>query len=84
MGSCNSGGKGGSSALKNKIAGLEVDLKYANMMVNKYGNVKYGGTSKTREMFHVWNEERRKIQNELLKLYERVPRPKSNKKWGEE
>ena len=60
MGSCKSGSK-----QKSVVAGLKIDLDYALMKAKEYGNVKYGGTKKTQEMFRLWNDEVRRLQKQL-------------------
>ena len=35
------------------------------MKAKEYGNVKYGGTKKTQEMFRLWNDEAKRLQKQL-------------------
>lgn len=63
------GAKGrGKSAIKNLLAGNQVELEYAQMKAHEYGNVTGGGTRKTREMFLQWNDEVKRLQNERQRL----------------
>lgn len=66
------GGRGG-SGIASKRAGLEEELKWAERQAHIFGSVKYGGTKATRELFYQWNDEVKRLQNELAKL------PKSRK-----
>lgn len=73
-GSSGSGGGGASAqAIKNALAGNKVALDYALMKRNEYGNVKGGGTKKTREAFEMWNDEVKRLQEERRTL-ESVPK----------
>ena len=77
------GGRGGSSgkagsgasmqAIKNALAGNKAALDYALMKQDEYGNVKYGGTKKTREAFEMWNDEVKRLQKER-RILESVPK----------
>ena len=70
-------GKAGSGAsaqtIKNALAGNKVDLDYALMKRSEYGNIKGGGTKKTREAFEMWNDEVKRLQEERRTL-ESVPK----------
>ena len=77
------GGRGGSSgqagsgasaqAIKNALAGNKVNLDYALMKRDEYGDVKFGGTKKTREAFEMWNDEVKRLQKER-RILESVPK----------
>ena len=79
----NRGGRGSTSgkassgvsekAIKNALAGNKVDLDYALMKRSEYGNIKGGGTKKTREAFEMWNDEVKRLQEERRTL-ESVPK----------
>lgn len=49
--------------------GLEADLDYASMKAHEYGSLKYGGTLKTRELFNQWNDEVKRLSNQLAKIH---------------
>ena len=51
-----------------KDYGIETDMKYAVKMAKKFGNMKYGGTHKSRELFEQWNNEAKKLSDELTNL----------------
>lgn len=53
----------------NKAMGLEADLDYASMKAHEYGSLKYGGTLKTRELFNQWNDEVKRLSNQLAKIH---------------
>lgn len=53
---------------RNRIAGLKAELQYAQIKAEEWGNIRYGGTRKSREMFNVWNNEVSRIQRELSQL----------------
>lgn len=38
------------------------------MKAHQYGNIKYGGTLKTREKFEMWNDEAKRLQKEISKI----------------
>ena len=48
--------------------GIEIDLKYAQEMASKFGNMKYGGTVKSRNLFDQWSNEAKTLSAELEKL----------------
>ena len=48
--------------------GIEIDLKYAQEMASKFGNMKYGGTVKSRNLFEQWSNEAKTLSAELEKL----------------
>lgn len=48
--------------------GIEIDLKYAQQMASKFGNMKYGGTAKSRNLFEQWSNEAKALSAELEKL----------------
>ena len=56
------------SAIRNQLAGNQVDLDYARMKASEYGNVTGGGTRRTREMFMQWNDEVKRLQDERQRL----------------
>lgn len=65
------GGRGSSSGgggKASKLKGLQIDLNYALMKAHEFGNAPYGGTKKTRELFYEWNDEARRLREEILKL----------------
>lgn len=65
-GSSGAGGGGGNA--QSKLAGLQADLDYALMKAHEYGNVPYGGTLKTRERFIMWDDEVRKLREQISKI----------------
>lgn len=77
------GGRGGSSgqadsgasaqAIKNALASNKVNLDYALMKRDEYGDVKFGGTKKTREAFEMWNDEVKRLQKER-RILESIPK----------
>lgn len=58
---------GGRGAKASKLAGLKVELNYAMMKAKEYGNVKGGGSLKTRERFLMWNDQVKKLQKQIAK-----------------
>ncbi len=47
---------------------IETDMKYARKMAKKFGNIKYGGTLKSGDLFKQWNDEANKLSAELNNL----------------
>ena len=47
---------------------IETDMKYARKMAKKFGNIKYGGTLKSGDLFMQWNDEANKLSAELNNL----------------
>ena len=64
MVSCGSSSK----SISNQIKALEIDLRYALLKTEEYGNVPYGGTKSTREKFYEWNEEVHRLQRQIFDL----------------
>lgn len=76
------GGGGGNtaSAIKNQLAGNDVELQYAQMKAHQYGSIKYGGTLKSRDKFEMWNNEVKRLQNERNNLEAKLKELSKNKK----
>lgn len=72
-GSSSGRGGGAKSEIQNRLAGNQIELDYALMKSREWGNIKGGGTLKSREMFYQWNDEVRRLQEER-RLLESVPK----------
>lgn len=59
---------GAKRLISDRMYDNEMELKYASDMAHKFGNVKYGGTTKTAELFREWNDEVRRLQRERNEL----------------
>ncbi len=59
---------------KSALAGLKIELEYAQMKQKEFGNVKNGGTRETRKKFQEWNDHARELQAQIMKLEQDVKR----------
>ncbi len=67
-------------SIDDKVAGLKVELEYAQMKAHEYGNIKYGGTRATREKYEMWSAEAKRLAAELdiAEKWQRKTMKKSN------
>lgn len=68
----NSEQEGDINSPQNRLAGAKVELDYAQKKAHEYGNARYGGTKETRNRFEMWNDEVKRLQNEVAQLEEQV------------
>lgn len=66
------GSRGGKNSIQNALAGNRIDLEYARMKAKEYGNIRYGGTTRTRNLFEQWNDEVRRLEQERITLEKKI------------